>query len=51
MVKANQTCSGMTFIQVDICHRIGTIANVELRGIELIFKGQIFQMQISEMVS
>ena len=37
----------MTFIQVDIYHLMGPLRMLYFRGFDLIFQGQIFQMQIS----
>ena len=45
MVRANEKCSRMTFIEVDICQN-RTISNVVLHDLDLHFQGQTFQVAI-----
>ena len=45
--ELTKKCACMTFIQIKFFPSNGTIANVVLRGFDLNFQGQIFQMQIS----
>ena len=47
-VRASEKCSIMTFIEVDICDRIGPLFNAVLRDLELSFRGRTFHTLISQ---
>ena len=46
MVRANENCSRTTFIEADICYRMGPLRMLYSVTTDLNFQGQTFQVTI-----